>query len=268
MECLDGDAAVAKLLESLRNSDHDWIASHDFQVAGLVDRDPVRSGLKEIARDEKRTERIRTLAHGALARLGDPDSMAALKSSLSGRTVGVRVAAAEGLWNLGSREGAPALREVLDLRPLETGSEGVSSTEGALKVEALKEPKLEYVRRACDLLGEMEDRAAIPALKRLLRQNLNGILGTDDGSGSGWSGRPDVVALARLGDDSGIEVLRESVRKGDRLGVVGSWCNPGDFVAIGQKRLIPEIVPLLNHDDDEKRVHAARAILLLIERGR
>jgi len=268
MECLDGEAGVAALIKSIRNSDHDWIASHDFQVAGLVDRESMRSCLKEIARDEKRTERVRTLAHGALARLGDQDSMAVLKSSLSGKTVGVRVAAAEGLWNLGSREGAPSLREVLELRPLETGSEGVSSTGGGLKVEALKESKVEYVRRACELLGEMEDRAAVPALKRLLSQNLNGILGVEGGSGSGWSGRPDAVALARLGDDSGIDLLRESIRKGDRLGVVGSWGNPGDFVAIGQKRFIPEIAPLLGHDDDDKRVLAARAILLLIEQGR
>jgi hypothetical protein len=82
------------------------------------------------------------------------------------------------------------------------------------------------------------------------------------GSGTGWSGRPDAVALAKLGDLSGIEVLRASIIKGDVLDVVD------DFVEIGLKQFIPELLSMLEHRDESKRVHAAQAILLLFERGK
>ena len=62
--------------------------------------------------------------------------------------------------------------------------------------------------------------------------------------------------------------MRASIARGDPLEVVGRWGCGGDFVAIGLKRFIPELLPLLNHRDEEKRVGAAQDILLLLERGR
>ena len=88
------------------------------------------------------------------------------------------------------------------------------------------------------------------------------------GSGTGWFGRPDAVALAKPGDFLGIGVLRASIIKGDPLGVVGDWCFKGDFVEIGLKRFIPEILPMLESRDEDKRALAAQAILLLLENAR
>jgi hypothetical protein len=144
---------------------------------------------------------------------------------------------------------------------VETGGEAI------IKVTASKGANLEVVRAACAVLGEMNDRSAIEALKRLGKENLNGVSATG-GSGTGWSGRPDVVALARLGDFSGIEILRKSIANGDRLGAAGSWCRTGDYVEIGLKRFIPDVIPLLDHHDASSRVHAAQAILRLLESGR
>jgi hypothetical protein len=108
----------------------------------------------------------------------------------------------------------------------------------------------------------MGDRSAVEPLKRLLPLNLNGIAGNGGGSGVSWPGRPDAVALAKLGDESGLAVLRASIRDGDRLGVTG------DFVEIGLKRHIPELLPMLDHHRADERAGAARAILLLLEGGR
>jgi len=160
------------------------------------------------------------------------------------------------------------LVELLDLRPIESGGEGVKTGDGTIiKVTAIRHSNLDVIRSACITLGEMEDKSAMEPLKRLLPLNLNGILATG-GSGTGWSGRPDVVALAKLGDFSGIAVLRESITKGDPLGAAGSWGGTGDFVEIGMKRFIPEVFPLLEDRDESKRVQAAQAILLLLESGR
>ena len=175
----------------------------------------------------------------------------------------MRFAAAEGLWKLGHRDGFQALVELLDVRPVESGGEGGTVGEGSLlKVTASRGTNVEIIRSACKVLGEMGDRSAAEALKTLLPLNLNGVLG--GGSGTGWMGRPDAVALAKLGDFSGIAVLRASIDGGDRLDIASS----GNFVEIGLKRLIPELLPLLEHDNDRKRVLAAREILLLLERGK
>jgi HEAT repeat protein len=267
MRCLDGAAGVERLVANLRNRKYDVFLSSYLRVARYVDREPVRACLKKITRDDSRDERAKTMAHGALARLGDKDSLDHLKRSLTHKHPGVRLAAAEGLWNLGNREGFQTLVDLLALRPIETGGEGVTVGDGSFTVTAVREPNVEYIRAACDILGEMGDRAAVEPLKRLLPLNLNGILG-GGGSGCGWSGRPDVVALAKLGDFSGIDVLRAAIARGDRLGVVGDWCRTGDFVAVGLKRFIPDILPLLDHRDESKRVQAAQAILLLFERGK
>src|SRR5262249_19202856 len=158
-----------------------------------------------------------------------------LKRALTDKLPGVRLAAAEGLWHLGRRDGFNTLIEILDLRPIETGGEGVQVGDGSFTVTAIRESNVEDIRTACKILGEMGDRSAIEPLKRVLPLNLNGVCGAG-GSGSGWFGRPDAVALAKLGDFSGIAVLRASIGKGDPLGVVGEWCFRGDFVEIGLKR--------------------------------
>src|SRR5262249_22460237 len=264
MKCLEGPEGLQELIEWIRKTDYAPFLSSYLRVAGYVDREPMRSFLKEMARDHSGDDRTRTMVHAALARQGEKNSIDYLKRSLEHKQPGVRLAAAEGLWNLGRRNGFQTLVEITRLRPLETGGEGVSTGEGyILKVEAIRDANVEYIRDACKILGEMGDPAAIEPLKRLLSLNLNGVL-AGGGSGAGWPGRPDAVALAKLGDFSGIEILRASISKGDPLDVVGSW--GGDFVEIGLKRFIPELLPMLEHRDESKRVLAAQAILLLFER--
>jgi hypothetical protein len=267
MRCLEGAKGVERLVAKLRDRKYDVFLSRYLRVAAYVDREPVRACLKEMSRDAARGDRARTMVHGALAKLGEKDSIDHLKQALTHKHPGVRLAAAEGLWGLGSREGFKTLLEILDVRPIETGGEGVQVGEGTLTVTALQGANVEYIRDACAILGEMGDRSAVEPLKWVLPLNLNGILG-GGGSGSGWEGRPDAVALAKLGDFSGLAILRESIRRGDRLNVVGSWGSTGDFVAIGLRRLIPELLPMLDHHDESKRVQAAQAILLLLEGGK
>jgi HEAT repeat protein len=267
MRCLESPRGVERLIGILRNREYDCFLPRYLLVAGYVDREPMRSCLKRMAGDGSRDERSRTLVHGALARLGEADSLGHLERSLAHKLPGVQLAAAECLWRLGRRDGFQTLVGILDLRPIESGGEGVEVGDGTLTVTALRGANVEYVRSACQILGEMGDRSAIGPLKRLLPLNLNGVL-AGGGSGTGWPGRPDAVALAKLGDFSGIRVLRASIRAGDPLGVAGSWLGPGDFAAIGLKRFIPEQLPLLKDRDETKRVVAAKEILLLLERGR
>jgi HEAT repeat protein len=267
MRCLESSKGVDELIANLRSRESDSFLSHYLRVAGCVDREPVRTCLKEMASDGSRDARARTMVHGALAQLGEKGSLNHLKQSLTHQVPGVRLAAAEWLWYLGRRDGFKTLVELLNLRPIESGGEGVEVGDGSFTVTAIRDSNVDYIRSACKILGEMGDRSAIEPLKRLLPMNLNGVSATG-GSGTGWPGRPDAVALAKLGDFSGIAVLRASISKGDPLNVVGSWPGSGDFVAIGQKRFIPEILPMLDNREEEKRVLAAQAILLLLERGR
>jgi hypothetical protein len=266
MKCLEGSGGVEDLIAQMRKTNR--FLSLYLRVAGYVDREPMRSCLKDMALDKSRDDRSKTMVHAALARLGEKDSIDYLRRALTQKQPGVRIAAAGGLWDLGRREGFQTLVETTRLRPFETGGEGVSAGEGLpLTVTVIQDANVEYVREACKTLGEMQDRLAIEALRRLLPLNLNGVLASG-GSGTGWPGRPDAVALAKLGDFSGIEVLRASIRKGDPLEVVGSWGGTGDFVEIGLKRFIPELLPILEHRDESKRVLAAQSILLLFERGK
>jgi hypothetical protein len=168
---------------------------------------------------------------------------------------------------LGDREGFQTLLEILEVRPIETGGEGVTVGDGSITVTGIRDANVEYIRSACHILGEMGDHSAIEPLKRLLPLNLNGV-NAGGGSGTGWPGRPDAVALAKLGDFSGTEILRRSISRGDPLEVVGSWGGTGDFVEIGLKRFIPELLPMLEQRDECKRVLAAQAIILLLESGR
>jgi HEAT repeat protein len=260
MKCLENAKGVEELIANLRNREKDLL--HYLRVAGYVDQEPVRSCLKQMLSDKSLDDRDRTFVHGALARLGEKDSLDQLKRSLTHKQPGVRLAAAANLWHLGNREGVKALVDLLDLRPIETGGEGVQVGGGAIiKVTAINGTNLEFIRAACEILGEMRDRSAVEPLKRLLQLNLNGVVATG-GSGFGWSGRPDVVALAKLGDFSGIDILRASIKKGDCLGAVG------DYVEIGLKRYVPDMLPLFEDGDESKRVEAAQAILLLLERGK
>jgi HEAT repeat protein len=217
--------------------------------------------------DEMRDDHIRAWLHGSLARLGEKGSTDQLRQWLGHKEPEVRLAAADCLWRLGSRDGLKTLVDLLDLRPIETGREGVKiGGEAIIKVTGLERTNLDVVRAACTVLGEMKDRSAIEALERLGQENLNGILATG-GSGTGWPGRPDVVALARMGDFSGIDILRKSIAAGDRLGAAGSWCRGGDYVEIGLKRFIPDVIPLLDHHEAGRRVYAAQTILRLLESG-
>jgi len=266
MRCLEGVPGVQALVANLRNRGYDCFLPKYALVAGYVDRPPVRACLKEIAADTTRDERARIRAHGALARLGEAVSLGHLRQSLAHPDPGVRLAAADGLWRLGDRQGIPALVGLLDLRPIETGGEGVRVRDGSFTVTAIRGGNVEVVRDACSILGEAGDRSAVEPLRRLLELNLNGVL-AGGGSGTGWAGRSDAVALARLGDFSGISILRASIARGDPLGVVEAW-GGGDFAAIGRRRFIPELLPLLGNRDEDKRVQAARDILLLLERGR
>src|SRR5205085_1734516 len=176
--------------------------------------------------DRSRDERARTMVHGALAKLGEKNSVDYLKRSLTHKMPRVRLAAAEGLWHIGNREGFQTLIDLLELRPIESGREGVSESGGAKEIDA---PNVECIRSACKILGEMGNHAAIEPLKRLIPLNLNGIC-AGGGSGTGWFGRPDAVALAKLGDYSGIAILRGSINKNDPFGVAGAWGGNGDFV--------------------------------------
>jgi HEAT repeat protein len=266
MKCLDSPKCVEEFTADMRKHENYWTLLGQLQVAGYLDQESVRSCLKQIASDKSLDDRATTLVHGALAQLGEKNSIDELNRRLVHQNPGVRLAAAESLWHLSSREGLRTLLEILDLRPIETGGEGTKVGGGAIiKVTALDGTNLEQIRAACKILGEMGDQSAINPLKRLLPLNLNGIVATG-GSGFGWSGRPDIVALARLGDFSGIAVLRESIGKGDPLGAAGSLGRIGDLTEIGEQRYIPDVLPLLDHRDENKRVNAAQTILLLLEK--
>src|SRR5262249_14546221 len=130
MRCLESSKGMEQLIANLRDRNYDCFLSHYLTVAGYVDQGPVRSCLKRIAADESRSARARTMVHGALARLGEKDSIDYLKRALTDKLPGVRLAAAEGLWHLGRRDGFNTLIEILDLRPIETGGEGVQVGDG------------------------------------------------------------------------------------------------------------------------------------------
>jgi HEAT repeat protein len=267
IKCLADSKGVEELIAHIGKIDQDDFLPSSLKVASYVEGKAMRSFLNEMASDRSRSEQARTLAHGALARLGEKNSIDYLKRALADKRLGVQLAAAEGFWNMGRQDGFQTLVEIVGQRPLETGAEGVSTGNGVmLKVEALRGSKVEYIRKACKVLGEMGDRRAIEPLKRLLPLNLNGVRETG-GSGSGWPGRPDAVALAKLGDFSGLAVLHASISKGDPLGVVDSWGGAGDFVEIGLKRFIPELLPMFENRHEGKRVNAAQAIILLLENG-
>jgi HEAT repeat protein len=257
----DADQLVAEM----RDRKNDWNIESLLQSAGYIDRAPVRSFLKEMIGDATRDDRTKALAHGALARLGEKSSVDTLRRSLNHSDSRVRLAAAECLWRMGMRDGFQTLIDLLALRSLESGREGVAVGESGFTVTALRGTKVEVIRRACKILGEMGDPRAIEPLANLQTVNLNGV-SISGGSGTGWPGRPDIVARAKLGDYSGVPYLRESVHNYNRLDVVRT--GGGDYLEIGLKKFIPDIFPELGHHDTYRRMTAAQNILLLLERGK
>jgi hypothetical protein len=149
MKCLDGPKGVEKLIANLRNREYDCFLPRYLRVAAYVGQEPVRSCLEEMARDKSRDDQSRTMVHGALARLGKEGSIDYLEQSLTHKHPGVRLAAAEWLWYRGNRKGLETLVEILDLRPIESGNEGVQVGDGSLTVTAISGSNVEYIRSAC-----------------------------------------------------------------------------------------------------------------------
>lgn len=265
LDCLEDRKAIPALLDALRAPAADGGV---FEVAGYVKDKGVTAALRTIQQEQSGDPIRRLQAATALARSGDPASLDTLREMLRHEKPYVRLAAAEGLWRASNREGFKILLTLLDLRPIEdgrTGSPGIRTF-----IPPHRTSSLHVIRRSCELLGEMGDPAAIDPLKRVLKENLNGILGMPAGpKGTGWYSRPDAVALARLGDFSGMEILFASIRNGDPLLAAGDRSMPGDLVEIGLKRFAPHLVPLLGDTGFERRsLYAARAIVTLLDRGR
>ncbi len=101
MKCLERAKGVEELIAGLcKTNDYSW--SDYLQVAGHVDKEPVRACLKQMASDDSLDDSSRIKVHVALARLGEKASIEHLKMSLTYKEPGVRFAAAEGLWALGA----------------------------------------------------------------------------------------------------------------------------------------------------------------------
>ncbi len=265
LECLEDGKRIPDLIARLQvRAPDDGL----IRIAGFVDHEGVASALRSI-RDSAEGDPLRRVqAASVLGRRGDPASIEFLNVGLAHDKPQVRLEAAEGLWKLGSREGLPMLLALLGLRPLEDGRKGSTGVRTFVPPDPAS--NLGVVRRACELLGEMGDPSAIEPLRKLRSENLNGFLGRGAGAtGTGWYGRPDIVALAKLGEFSGMDVLLESARNGDPLGVAGDSGRDGDLLEIGLKRYAPALVPMLALSGHEmKDLYAARAIVRLLDRGR
>lgn len=261
LRCIDEEAARKELVGLLGRGSP---SSGVIEIAAAVPDPEVVAALKALMEKETAPLSTRMLAATSLGKEG----MGFLRARLGDQEPAVRLRAAEGLWKGSNREGFPALLELVQLRPLEDGN----SPSGVHTTTPPKEgSSLAIVRRACEILGEMGDRAAVELLKKLLSENLNGVRGMPKGStGTGWYGRPDVVALARLGDFSGIEILSRSAQNGDPLGTAGTHGVTGDYQVIGIKRLARDLLPVLEQGEsfDRNDLFAARSILHLLDKGR
>ena len=269
LRCLSDPSAREPLIRRLRKTKYESFYYNQFRLAGHLDFAEIKDALREVAADAARDPRLTVGALGALARQGERGALERLSEFLSHKEPEVRLQAAQALWRLGKKDGFEVLIKILDLRPIESGTEGITRAPGTLSVGRPRTRHVEFIRTACRILGEMGDARAVEPLKKILSENLNGVSGKPSRfGGTSWMGRPDVVALARLGDDSGIPLLRASIAKGDPLGVAGGWAGAGGFAAIGERRHIPLILPLLGHRSDDKRIAAAREILILLNRVR
>jgi HEAT repeat protein len=276
MRCLEGPEGVGELVKMLEGPSRSLISA--LEAAGFVKDEKVRAAVRALMEKDDEAFKDVTICFGfdyakspaeisriraavALVRQGDKSRLDYIRGKLKDVMPGVQLAAAEALWQLGSREGSKTVLDILDLGPLETGGEGVTVEESGFSVKAVRGSNVEKIRKACELLGDMGDKSAIGKLKKVLHLNINGILRTG-GSGTGWGGRPDAVALAKLGDFSGIPLLVDAIKNGDRLGVTR------DFEKIGLKRFARELIPMLDHREEDKRVHAAVVIFNLLTRGK
>jgi hypothetical protein len=265
MKCLEEKQGIPVLLEKLRGTEPE---EGLIEIAGFLKDDRVATSWREMQGARPLPPLLRLRSATALGRSGDLPSLDVLRAGLRDEEPHVRLAAAEGLWTLSNREGFKTLLSLLGTRPLEDGR--TASPGARCLVHPERSSSLHVVRRSCELLGEMGDPAAIEPMKKILKENLNGFLGMPASSkGTGWYGRPDVVALAKLGDLSGMELLLASLRNGDPLGAAGDAGIPGDFVQIGLKFYARALVPLLAAAGHErKNLYAARAILTLLDHGR
>jgi hypothetical protein len=258
MRCLNHVDGTGRYLDRIRYRSSDCGLAGDLHVAGYVKQDPVRQFLKQLVRDPKLDELNRTRAHASLARLGEEDSQDFLTQALTHKLPAIRLAAAEGFWRLGRRDGFQTLIDLIDVKPIETSSDGG---------EKYLDENVAFIRLACELLGEMGDPSAVEPLKRLHPIDLGGgQISSQYGSFTRrLHGRPDVVASAKLGDFSGVEVFRRAIQDGNPIDVAGP---EHGYVAIGKKMFIPDLLPLLAHNDIDQRVHAVESILILMARGK
>jgi len=245
-QLLEHPERAGELVEVMEKRDS-FQASY-VDAAGYVDLPEIRASLAKIIGDAAAGDVLRIRAEVALARLGGDKPIERWKGRLRDDDPEVRLAAAQALWELGDREGFDTLLALLDLRPRDWKS-------------------LPVIRKACVLLGAMGDVRALEPLQALRSANLNGALADDQG-GAGWPGRADIVALAKLGDDSGIPTLLEAIKGEDRLSVLGRWPWGGDFQEIGEKRYVRDLLPALPGERFEQRIHAASAILYLLEHAK
>ena len=159
--------------------------------------------------------------------------------------------------------------DLLDLRPLETGQEGVrTGGDVVIRVTSPEHTNLDVVRRRA-LLGEM--KRAVPrsmASNDSRMRTSTAFWPPAEEQSTGLVRPARCRRAARLGDFSGMEILRKSIANGDPLGTAGDFCRNGDYAEIGLKRFIPDVIPLLNHRDALRRISAAQTILRLIESGR
>ncbi len=198
--------------------------------------------------DQAFAEMTQEVAPAEAAPQPDPSVLALLRKGLQADSADDRVRSAVALWRHGNREGACALVEALRLRPL-TGS------------------NLILVRRACEALGQMGEASAIPDLRLLLQERLDG--GNPLGiHGTQLYGRPDAVALVRLGDPVGVGFIQEAIMGRDPYYVTGGWPATSDLEDLGMKSFLPLLVPRLRRRKDRDSVNAARTIVRLLDHGR
>src|SRR5262249_3442670 len=92
MNCRDDLKGLEEFIANLRKCDYDYFLWRYLQVAGYVDSEPMRSCLRQMLRENSRDDRTKAMVHGALAQLGEMDSIEYLKGSLTHKNPGVRLA--------------------------------------------------------------------------------------------------------------------------------------------------------------------------------
>ena len=185
----------------------------------------------------------------------------------------VRLAAVESLWCVGrGDEGAPAVTEMLaalaERGPDLTRADGVPTAtcrvDGCwLDAGGCFERRWplrvghddgEIAHMAAWLAGKVGAREAAPSLRSLAR----------DLAGA-WPILELAHGLARLGDPAGTRHLL-ALADGDDTHVGRQAIESLEW--LGRRAVVPDLVPLLSATEREIRLAAARAILVLLARGR